>query len=154
MQAWVLSVVAVIVLGVLLEIVLPSGKVAKYAKGAFSLVVVLVLVAPLPKLLKTEWNFDFSLAWQNANATFQEQTQDGFLQEKATEIEELLATIGFDVEVELEKGEGVFEVESATVCLYGDNSNAEDVKNAVALKLGIDKSKVKIIVRQARQNEH
>lgn len=151
MQAWVLSVVAVIVLGVLLEIVLPDGKVAKYAKGAFSLVVVLVLVAPLPKLLKTDWNFDFSLAWQNANATFQEETQEDILSEKAKNVEEVLASVGFESRVELEKGQGQYDVSAATVYLFSEYSRADEAKAAVANQLAIDVSKVKIIIGKSKR---
>ena len=43
MGAWIMSVVGVICLGVLLEIVLPSGKTTKYVRGTFSLLVVFVI---------------------------------------------------------------------------------------------------------------
>ena len=43
MGAWIMSVVGVICLGVLLEIVLPSGKTTKYVRGTFSLLVVYVI---------------------------------------------------------------------------------------------------------------
>ena len=48
MGAWILSIAGVICLGILLEIVLSEGKTAKYVKGAFSLLVVIAIVAPLP----------------------------------------------------------------------------------------------------------
>lgn len=53
-KAWIISIVGVICLGVLLEIVLPEGKTAKYVKGAFSLLVIFVMISPLPALLKGE----------------------------------------------------------------------------------------------------
>ena len=57
MNAWLLSIVGVVSLGVLLEILLADGETAKYIKGVFALAVVLILVAPLPKFL----NKDFDL---------------------------------------------------------------------------------------------
>ncbi len=51
MNAWLLSIVGVVSLGVLLEILLADGETSKYIKGVFALAVVLVLVAPIPKFL-------------------------------------------------------------------------------------------------------
>lgn len=52
MGAWIISITGVICLGILLDIVLPDGKTTKYIRGAFSLIVILVIVSPLPSLLK------------------------------------------------------------------------------------------------------
>lgn len=72
MNAWLLSIVGVVLLGVLLEILLADGQTTKYIKGVFALAVILVLVAPLPKF----FNKDFDL-----NSFFGDQmkTQDSFL---------------------------------------------------------------------------
>ena len=58
MGAWVMSVVGVICLGVLLEIVLPSGKTTKYVRGTFSLLVVYVIASIIPVVAKADWDFD------------------------------------------------------------------------------------------------
>lgn len=58
MGAWVTSIVGVICLGILLDIVLPEGKTTKYIRGAFSLIVILAIVAPIPSLLKKEWKIN------------------------------------------------------------------------------------------------
>lgn len=58
MNAWLLSIVGVVALGVLLEILLSDGQTSKYIKGVFALAVVLVLVAPLPKFFNK--NFDIN----------------------------------------------------------------------------------------------
>lgn len=58
MNAWLLSIVGVVSLGVLLEILLADGHTAKYIKGVFALAVVLVLVSPLPQFFKKD--FDIS----------------------------------------------------------------------------------------------
>lgn len=58
MSAWIMSVVGVICLGVLLEIVLPSGKSTKYIKGAFSLLVVFAIASIIPTIAKAEWTLN------------------------------------------------------------------------------------------------
>lgn len=50
MAGWLMGIVGVVALGVLLDILLPSGEINKYIKGIFGIVVVFVIVAPLPKL--------------------------------------------------------------------------------------------------------
>lgn len=58
MNTWLLSIVGVVAIGVLLEILLEEGQTAKYIKGIFSLAIVLVIVAPIPKLLNKNFDFD------------------------------------------------------------------------------------------------
>lgn len=54
-SAWVLSVAGISVLGVLIELILPMGQTKKYVKGVFAFIVVLVIIAPLPKLFGGEY---------------------------------------------------------------------------------------------------
>ena len=54
-SAWVLSVAGISVLGVLIDLILPSGQTRKYVKGVFAFIVVLVIITPLPKLLGGEY---------------------------------------------------------------------------------------------------
>ncbi len=58
MSAWIMSIAGVICLSVLVELVLPLGQMNKYVKGIFSFIIILVIISPLPKLLKKD--FDFS----------------------------------------------------------------------------------------------
>lgn len=58
MAAWIMSVVGVICLGVLFEIVLPTGKTTKYIRGAFSLLVVFVVASIVPSIAKADWKFE------------------------------------------------------------------------------------------------
>lgn len=153
MQGWIISVVCAIVLGVLIEIVLPNGKVAKYVKGTFALVVIFVIVAPLPKLLKSEWTFDFSSAWQNANATFEEEIKGEYMDERARELKDFLSVNGYDVDVTIEKSDAVFNIARVTVVLYGDSEKADEVRNMAAEKLAIDKSRVQLIAKNQRESE-
>ena len=153
MQGWIVSVVCAIVLGVLIEIVLPNGKVAKYVKGTFALVVIFVIVAPLPKLLKSEWTFDFSSAWQNANATFEEEIKGEYMDERARELKDFLSVNGYDVDVTIEKSDAVFNIARVTVVLYGDSEKADEVRNMAAEKLAIEKSRVQLIAKNQRESE-
>ena len=51
-SVWVLSIAGICVLSVLVELVLPEGQTRKYIKAIFSFFVIVVIVAPLPKIVK------------------------------------------------------------------------------------------------------
>ena len=57
-SAWVLSIAGVSMLGVLVELILPSGQTKKYVKGVFAFIVVLVIISPLPKLFCFEFQVE------------------------------------------------------------------------------------------------
>ncbi|MGN1227948.1 MAG: stage III sporulation protein AF [Christensenellales bacterium] len=47
---WLLSVVGIVILGVLIDVILPEGSINKYIKAVFAFVVILVIISPLTKL--------------------------------------------------------------------------------------------------------
>lgn len=133
MNAWLLSIVGVVSLGVLLEILLADGETSKYIKGVFALAVVLILVAPLPKFL----NKDFDL---NNFFGKEMQTQTTFLnsvnERKNQERENRILT-------ELKKSE--IDVQKVRIFyLRGDTDNIDVVK--VYVKGDFEKDKIYKVV--------
>ncbi len=57
-SAWILSIAGIISLSVVVELILPEGSLNKYIRSVFSFIVVLVIIAPLPKLVSGK-AFDF-----------------------------------------------------------------------------------------------
>ena len=57
-SSWLLSIAGVILLSVLSEFVLPDGQINKFVRMIFSFFVLLVIILPLPKIFKN--NFDLS----------------------------------------------------------------------------------------------
>ncbi len=55
---WIISIAGIICISVIIELILPEGQMNRYIKGILSFIIVLVIILPLPKLLKTEINFD------------------------------------------------------------------------------------------------
>lgn len=150
MNAWLLSIVGVVALGVLLEILLAEGETSKYIKGVFALSVVLVLVAPLPKFF--DKNFDIG-------AFFGEEisTQTSFL-EKLNERE------GAARETKLKKALVDNKIPASRVRIFYLRGTLDVVKiylNGTADKdkicdittkmLGCDKDAIKIYVEQWRE---
>ncbi len=58
LSGWVLSIAGMVILTVIVDIIIPEGQTYKVIKGVFAFVTVLVIAAPLPKLLNAD--FDFS----------------------------------------------------------------------------------------------
>lgn len=54
---WILSITGVICLSVIAEFILPDGQMNRYVRGIFSFVVLLIVMSPIPKLLKKDLNF-------------------------------------------------------------------------------------------------
>lgn len=56
MTAWILSIAGVTILSVAVDLILPSGQTAKYIKNIFAFVMILVIISPLPALIKGNFN--------------------------------------------------------------------------------------------------
>lgn len=53
---WLLSIAGISVLSVVVDVLIPKGQMEKYIKGVFAFVMVLVIIAPIPKILSSEIN--------------------------------------------------------------------------------------------------
>lgn len=56
-STWILSIAGVICLSVIIELILPDGQMNRYVKGIFSFIVILIIIAPIPKLLNQKFSF-------------------------------------------------------------------------------------------------
>ena len=65
MSGWLLGIVGVVSLGVLIEVLLPDGENSKYIKGIYSIIVIFVIIAPLPKFAKGDYVKGFSNQSEN-----------------------------------------------------------------------------------------
>lgn len=140
MKEWIISIAGVICLGILLEIVLPDGKSAKYIKGAFSLVVVLAIASPLPTLLKKDFQIEVDtdyFASDNAQEAFS--YSDVFAQKAVNALRER----GCEASVEIVADSGVVSEVRVIVCdmvLQGD-----EIVKLVSSTLDVAQNKVRVI---------
>ncbi len=56
MSGYLLALLGVIVIGVIVDVILPSGSTSKYISGMFALFVVLVIVSPIANWVKRDFN--------------------------------------------------------------------------------------------------
>ncbi len=105
MSAWIMSIVGVICLGILLEIVLPAGQTAKYVKGAFSLLVVFVIAAPLPAIFNNDYKFSYDGSVFEVDEEYVNSTYAIFAEGIQERSETTLKTHGYEASVTVKLGE-------------------------------------------------
>lgn len=57
-SSWIISIVGIVILGVLVDLILPEGQMQKYIKSIFSIIVVLTMVSPLLQIDIDKIDFD------------------------------------------------------------------------------------------------
>ena len=60
MTGYILSVLGIVVAGVFIDVLLPSGTISKYIKGIYSIFVVAVLISPITKLLDKDFKLSYT----------------------------------------------------------------------------------------------
>ena len=134
MKAWMISVVGVIALGILLEIALPEGKTSKYVKGAFSLLVVLCIVAPLPSLFK-KGTPAIDQSWLAVDESYVDDAYADYTRRMENAVEEYLAGEGYSAKASVTFEDG--RVARIDIVASGDS---EGLAKRLANRLLIDES--------------
>lgn len=57
-SVWALSIAGIVMLGVLVDIIMPEGQTSKYIKSVFAIITVFVIAAPIPALLTESFSLD------------------------------------------------------------------------------------------------
>ncbi len=142
MGAWIVAITGVICLGILLDIVLPSGQTTKYIRGAFSLIVVLVIVSPIPSLVKKDWQLKFD-DFQFSSTQSESATATDVYGASIKRCEENLKAHGIDAKVEGEFACGV--TVSVIVRLQDRSVSGARVVDIVADVLQIAPHKIRVL---------
>ena len=130
-SSWVLSIAGISVIGVLVELILPSGQTKKYVKGVFAFVVVMVIITPLPKLFGSNFQVDDILE-ENA-IIIQEDFVYQINRERLEKIEEMIESDlqmeGFE-NVKVKINANIFTVNMSIDAVFVDLSNLVITENA------------------------
>ncbi len=154
-SSYMLSIVGVVLLFIVIELILPNGKSAKYIRSILGIFLVFVIVAPLAKLK----NLDFNALLSENNVTYQ-LDYDYLYQLHLKEAQELQQNIilllkdkgieGAEVIVTIEQESLDLQINKIFVDLSGAviSKNQEHIINYTTLKTiiseyaSIDKDKV------------
>lgn len=115
LSAYLMSIVGVVILGILIDLVLPEGKINKYTKSIMAIFVIGVILSPLTTLLKSPPNPDFSM--QSSNYTLDQSLLDNLNRQNmlviSNNIESFLAENGYqnvDISITTENNDGEVKI--------------------------------------------
>ena len=126
-SSWLLSIACVVLLSVLAEFILPEGQINKYIKVVFSFVILLVIILPLPKIMKKGVDLS-TLLDQNIGVqeNFLEQINLDKLNIISDEISEKIKASGLE-NVKISINANIFSKELE---IYGIYADLRDIKYA------------------------
>ncbi|MDD7457407.1 MAG: stage III sporulation protein AF [Clostridia bacterium] len=153
MKIWVLNLVGISLMGILIEILLPSGKTNKYIKGILSLVTISVVISPIISIftnhsaIKNFFDQDIVVDEQFVASTHQSSNQR---EEKL--IESMLESQGYKgVEINIiPSSDSQNKIEFVKICtknmvIDSENSNIDikgKITSLVSKRLKIDVGKI------------
>lgn len=140
MKEWILSVVGVIALGVLVDIILPSGKMTKYVKGAFSLIVVIVISSIVPKIANMSFEIDDDMGKYFSQESVSASISSAFMQES---IESELEKHDCICTVQIERENTL--VKSVTVYVKKSSISGERIVQITSECFSVNKNNIRVV---------
>lgn len=152
MKEYVLSIIVSVLLVSVASIILPEGKMAKFTKSIFSLIIIIIIITPALKLLKdpVEFNkFDVeSDSTFSEDVDFLEYVYYKKIENLSTATENTLKNKNYDADVEIiyEISDYQIIIKKVNVILQSTVISDDDkhiiisvIKETVANRLDIDK---------------
>lgn len=160
LSAWILSIVGVVLIGILVEIILPKGQTAKFIKGILAIFTVFVIISPICKISvdNLEFNDIFNFSEININSEFIEQVNKDKIVELEGRIEDLLFENGYEevsILIDANIGKKIeinkLYVDISKMVLSSENLNINKYTNITAIiKSVIDVKKENIVFNEWR----
>lgn len=156
LSSWVLSIAGICVLSVLIDLFLPSGQMSSHIKSIFNFVIVFVIIAPLPKVIKN-YNVDYSSFISTSDIELQQdfiyQINHDKLEALKNEIENKLDDKGLK-NIEISISADIFTEKMVLDSVYVDISNLviensdqhidikKEVENVILSVLDIEREEI------------
>lgn len=154
-SSWILSICGMVLVGILVDIIMPQKKLAKFVKSIVGIFTVLVAFTPLTKVNLDNINLDGTLSGMEIDNTFVENREEEKLSSLKTSIESSIGQNGYkNVEIyfETEGNKGVIKtvfVDLKNLVLCTENLNINKYTNIVAIvKQFVSISEDKIIFNE------
>lgn len=156
LSSWVVSIAGICILSVLIDLFLPSGNMSSHIKNIFNFVIILVIIAPLPKIIK-DYKYDYSSFITTSDIELQNNFIYQVNMDKLTalknEIDAKLASNGYQ-NIEVSIYADIFTSNMVIENVYVDLSNLviennsqhidikKEVENVILSVLDIDKEAI------------
>lgn len=140
--AWGLTILGLAIISTVAEMLLPQGKTRKVVRSVFATVAVLVIVTPIPNLLKNGFNFDFDGQYVQPDSAYIGYIEEAKKKMIVNSAYEYLKNNGYScdgIEISVELN-GDFGVKSAVVefSQSGIYENAEHINKSEIIGLIAD----------------
>lgn len=156
LSSWIISIVGIVVLGVLMDLIMPDGEMRKYIKSIFSVFVVFIMINPVLKIdiNKIDFNkFIYNESSVEINQNFLNNYNKEYKQSLELICEENLKNAGFsgvEVVICLDLSKTSFEIEKVKLDLKNlvINTNMvhidkyKEMRNVVVSLLDLKEEKV------------
>ena len=113
MGGYLLSILGIVILGVVVDVILPSGSTSKYISGIFAIVVMFVIISPILSWVKSGYNIQdyFTLQDISLDEKLLYSINNSKFTELENQIEQELADNGYtNIKVDIQ-----FSIESTNV---------------------------------------
>ena len=96
MSGYILSILGIVIVGVLVDIVVPSGTINKYIKSIYAIFVLAVILSPVIKFLSNTHDINVNIAGYEINEDLMNYINTNKIKSIETNIENKLKDEGFD----------------------------------------------------------
>lgn len=148
---YLISIVGICVASVIVELVLPEGSMSQFVKRMCALIVVFVIMAPIPGLIKQQ-NFNLSFGQNESQTTINSDLLVIINRQKATELERTIVQrikeqegLEVDVIIVLDLGAAEFKPDHVTIRTYTNNFDIERIQRIVRQYILIEENQIFIV---------
>ena len=150
---WILSIIGVVMIGVLVEIILPEGKTNTLLKSVVAVASIFIIISPLKNIDFKSINFFNMFSSIEIDSSFVEDQRKNMIETLQTQIENDLTDSGYlnvSVQLQVDKESEYLEfnnifVDLRNLVLSSENLNINKYTNIVAIVrqvINVDKDSV------------
>ncbi|MBR4003714.1 MAG: stage III sporulation protein AF [Clostridia bacterium] len=118
LSSWVLSILGIIVISLIIEIILPTGKTVKLIKSVLGVFTIFIMISPLNKINISDISSSIFTAKLEIDSEFVEKRKEEILEEYETEIIKSLEENGYfqiKINLDIEKSKNEFKIKTIFV---------------------------------------
>lgn len=155
-MSWLLSIIGIVVIGVLINLILPEGEIQKYIKAIFSVFVVFIMIYPILNIDISKINYDdffYNQTSVTVDEKYLENYKEKYRESLQNQCETVLNNNGYQnvrVEIYLNLSSEKFEIEKVYVNLKNlvINGNSvhidkyKEIKSIIVSLLDVEEGKV------------
>lgn len=144
MSGYILSILGIVVVGIIVDVIIPSGAINKFIKSVYGIFVVLIIINPVIKLFKNANDFNLNYNNYQTNVNLLNYINNLKIDALKKEIIKQLKDKGLEgVEVEI-----AFSLNSNNLQL---NSCTVNLKNLSSLNNQVHNNRYEIIVEVVKE---